>query len=245
MNSFSNNIVIQQLIELGLTNHEALIYLAVLKHGESSAGVVLDEVKLHREQVYRALKRLTDEGYLTQFEKRKRQYYSAIDPSTLVHRAKSKVAQAEALQPYLLELYRKKPQVITVTEGEEALKIQIEDMISTMENGDEYLILGGVGNQYYDIVAKYMHLYEKRLINKNIHGRILAYEGSQYPGKTAFSENLSIKKIKRPAQFPALTMIYGNKVAIDIMDPQNIAVITIENETIADSYRQTFETLWR
>lgn len=241
----SNKAVIEQLEELGLSQHEALIYLSVLKHGESSAGIILDDVNLHREQVYRALKRLVDSGFLTSFEKRKRSYYSAIDPAVLVNQTKAKVAVAESLQPYLKELHQKKPQIIRVTEGEEAVKLQLEDIIETLGEGGEYLVLGGLGQQYYDSIGKYISLFEKKLNKKYIKGRILAYEGSVYPINTSFGEHISVKKIKRPADFPTSTVIYGNKVGIDLLDPQNTAIITIENDKVAESFKQTFEALWK
>lgn len=237
--------MIEQLEELGLSQHEALIYLSVLKHGESPAGVILDDVKLHREQVYRALKRLVDSGFLTSFEKRKRNYYFAIDPDVLVNQAKAKVAVAESLQPFLKELHQKKPQIIRVTEGEEAIRLQLEDIIETVGEGGEYLVLGGLGQGYYDAASKYINLFQKRLLKKGIKGRILAYEGSEYPKDASFGESVSVKRIKRPTDFPASTVIYGNKVGIDLLDPQNTAIITIENEKVAESFRQTFEVLWR
>ena len=245
MADLSNKAVIEQLEELGLSPHEALIYLSVLKHGESPAGVILDDVKLHREQVYRALKRLVDSGFLTQFEKRKRSYYSALDPAVLVNQTKAKVTVAQSLQPFLKELHQKKPQIITVTEGEEAVKLQLEDIVQTLRDGEEYLVLGGIGQDYYEAAKKYTQIFQKQFAKKNIKGRIMAYEDTVYPTDSPLGENVSVKKIRRPTDFPASTIIYGNKVGIDLLDPENVAIITIENEKVADSYRQTFEALWR
>jgi sugar-specific transcriptional regulator TrmB len=242
----SNKDVTMQLEELGLSLHEAQIYLSVLSHGESPAGVILDDVKLHREQVYRALKRLVDQGYLTQFEKRKRSYFSAVDPSILVHQTTTKLSIAQSLQPYLKELHSKKAQIITVAEGEEAIKLQLEDMLYTIEDGGEYLIIGGLGQNYWEAASKYLEIFKKQFAKKNIKARIIAYEGVTYPKDNSFGEfNVSIKRIRRTMVFPASTAIYGDKVAIDLLDPENLAIITIENPKIANSYRQTFESLWK
>jgi len=246
MADFSNKAVTEQLQELGLTPHEARIYLSVLKQGEAPAGVILDEVKLHREQVYRALKRLVDDGLITQFEKRKRSYYSAIDPSVLINKTKAKLAVAESLEPYLRELHSKKPQVITVTEGEEAIKLLNEDMVATLPEDGEYLILGGIGQSWWEASSKYTEQFRKQFEKKRIRARIIAYEGAIYPKDTSYGElNISVKRLKRTYVLPASTAIYGNKVAIALLDPESIAIITIENEKVANSYRQTFEALWK
>ncbi len=244
MNDISNTLVTENLTELGLTAHEAAIYLAVLKHGEASAGVILDEVRLHREQVYRALKRLVDKGYLTRFEKRKRSYYSAIDPSILVNQAKAKVEIAQSLQPHLKELYQKKPQTIKVTEGDDAVKVYLDDILNTLKQGDEYLVIGGIGSSFYQFIGKSLEAYERKFKKKNIKARIIVYQGFVYPNEGYLGEAFSVKTIKKPAATPVSTAIYGDKVAIFVMDPENVAIINIENKDIAQSYRQTFEDLW-
>jgi len=245
MDTSSNNSVIQRLIELGLTFHEALIYVSVLKHGEASAGVVLDEVKLHREQVYRALKRLVDEGYLSQYEKRKRAYFTAVDPKVLVQRTKAKVALAEEVQPFLQQLRTTKPQIITVTEGVEALKLQLEDMLETIPEGGEFVNIGAVGQPYFELTKDFYPSYEKKFAKKNIHSRSIMYEGTEEWHRDQYSERFSVKRLPRPGGLPASTVVYGNKVGIDLLEQGSIAVITIENEKVADSYRTTFETLWK
>ncbi len=240
-----NNSVIQNLIELGLTYHEALIYVSVMEQGEASAGVVLDQVKLHREQVYRALKRLVDQGYLTTYEKRKRAYFSAVDPSILLQRTRAKVALAEEVMPYLQTLRTKKPQIITVTEGEDALKRQLDDMLETIPNGGEFLVLGGIGQHYYKVAEKFYGAFAKKCAKRHIKTRTIVYEGEEdtYP-EVPYQEEFSVKRIPHPGGVPQSTVIYGNKVGIDLVDPGNIAVITIENEKVAAGYRQTFEALW-
>lgn len=244
MAEIGNSSVIEQLEKLGLSKHEALIYLSVLKHGEASAGVILDEVKLHREQVYRGLKRLTDQGLVTSYQKRKRSYYSPLDPQVFISQAKTKLTLAESLQSFLNKLYQSKPQVIKVWEGEESIKLQLEDMLQTIKPGGEYLIIGGVGEQFYNLSQKYGDYYSKRFLKKNIKGRIIIYEGSIYPKESPYGENLAVKTLKRPPSTPASTVIYGNKVVIGLLEEGNIANIVIENENIANSYRETFEALW-
>lgn len=245
MDKVSNKDVISQLQELGLPSHEALIYLAVLRRGETSAGAIINEVKLHREQVYRALRNLVSEGFLTESKKNSVSSFSAINPTIFVNRSKTKLALAESIQPYLSSIKSTKQQIIQVWEGEEVVKKQLGDMVNTLKENDEYLVLGGVGQLYYEASKKYLPLFSAEFKKKNIKGRIIAYKGYEYPTNAPFGENLSIKTLNRPLETPASTVIYDNKIGIDLLDPDNIAIITIENEKVANSYRQTFEALWR
>jgi predicted transcriptional regulator len=244
MDKMSHQSVIGSLSELGLSEHEAQVYLAVLRHDEVSAGVVIAELKLHREQIYRALRRLVEEGLLSEFQKKGKSVFRAIEPDVFVKRSQTSLSIAEGLLPYLNQMKQKSGQVIQVSEGDQALKFQLEDILSTLTDGGEYLVLGGVGDLFYDAAKKYLPVFENRFKQQKISGRILVYQGAHYPNSFPFGEQLSIKELPRPFGIPASTIIYGHKVGIDLLDPENIAIITIENEKVAGSYRKTFEALW-
>lgn len=239
--------VIKNLQELGYTSHEASIYVAVLAAGEASAGKVLDEVKLHREQVYRALKRLVAEGLLTHYTKRKRGYYAAVDPEIIVKKITTKVQLAQSLQPILKEMHQNRPQVIRISEGKEALMASVEDVLKTLNPGDEYMVLGGVGETFYELSKDFISKYHKQFLKKNIRLRIIGAQGQSYSKELQSGSHISVRFLPRPYGVPASTVIYGDKVAIEVFDeevPENVAIITIENKKIAASYRHTFETMW-
>ena len=240
----SHQSVIAHLSELGLSEHEAQVYIAILRQGEVSAGVVIAELKLHREQIYRALRRLATEGLISEFQKKGKSFFRAIEPDVFVKRSQTNLSIAEGLLPYLNQIQQKSAQYIHVTEGENALKIQLEDILGTLAEGGEYLVLGGVGDLFYEAAKRYLKVFESRFKTQKISGRILVYQGAHYPNSYPFGEQLSIKELPRPFGIPASTIIYGNKVGIDLLDPENLAIITIENEKVADSYRKTFEVLW-
>lgn len=247
MTQIQHNDVIRQLQELGLSEHEASIYIAILKNGEASAGVILDEVKLHREQVYRALKRLVDDGLLTHYIKRKRSYYSAVSPDVLVKRMQAKTEIAESLQPYLSAMHLKRPQTIKVNEGLDSFRIMFEDILSTLDEGEEYFVLGGAGEAFYEHTKDFYPKYAKKLAKKRIALRMVAFEGEDFRRQFATQELLQVRMLPTSYKVAAPTAIYGDKVAIEIFDydnPDNLAVITIENKKVAEHYRQTFETIW-
>lgn len=246
MDKINNEGVISQLEELGLSSHEAVVYLACLRLNKSSTGSIIKEADLHSEQVYRSLRRLTNQGFVTETQKNNVSYFSAIDPSVLVSRTKTKLALAESLQPYLHSLKGNKRQVIQVWEGEEAVKKQLEDVLNTLNESEECLILGGVGEIFAEAFKKYLPLFAPLFRKKNIKERTIAFKGYDYPVDVPppFGGEVSTKTLDRPPTTPISTIIYGNKYALDLIDPDNIAIITIENEQVANSLRQTFEALW-
>jgi predicted transcriptional regulator len=246
MDQLDHSDVTRQLEDIGLSAHEAQLYLEILRFGEASVGMLLKNVKLHREQAYRALKHLEEAMLVRRFVKRRRAYFAATDPEILIRRVQAKVDVAESLQPLLKGMYQHHPHVIQVREGAESFEALFEDILREFKDGGEYLILGGQGEQFYRLdeirpmYQKYANLYAK----KGISLRMLSFEGQDFTTQYWTQPLLEVRELPGSYAMPVATVIYGNKVAMEVMDPERISIITIENEHIADAYRQQFEALW-
>ena len=247
MNTLSNESVLRQLEEIGLTTHEAEIYLEILRFGEASVGMILEKVPLHREQAYRALKKLEEAELIRQFIKHKRAYFAATNPEILINRVKSKIEIAESLQPLLKGMYQHYPHVVQVRENVESFEYLFEDILKTVGKDGEYLILGGVGNAFYSLekVRPLYHKYVNIYAKKNINLRMLSFGGQDFTTQFWAQPLLEVKELPGSYGTPVATVIYGDKVALEVMDPENISIISIENKNIADAYRQQFESLWK
>lgn len=244
MNQPDNQTVTTKLRALGFTPHEAEVYLVILRKGEASGGQVLAETKLHREQVYRALKKLVDTGLLTTYQKYKRGYYTATDPKTLVRQNKAKMEIAESLQPYLRVLHRQQPHVIQVWEGSDALAQHFADVLASVPRNGEYLILLGPGREFYVLARQLFTTYGRKYAKKGIKARIVAYEGDDFTGQIASGQPTEVHYLPQSYASPVGTVIFRDKVAIEIIDQEHPSVITIENAKLAEGYRQMFDTLW-
>lgn len=239
--------VTKQLEEIGLTSHEASLYLEILRNGEASVGILLQHVKLHREQAYRALKRLEEAGLIRKYEKRKRAYFAITNTDLLIERVKERVQVAETIQPILKSLHQRQPHVVRVVDGPESFAILLKDCLDTLKRDSEYLILGGQGQTFerleevWTLYEKYVKIFAKR----NIKLRMLAFEGEDFSSQLRVQELLEIRELPGSYIGPVATVIYANKVALEVMDPENISIVMIENKKIAESYKQQFEALWK
>lgn len=73
----------KQLMEFGLDDKEAKIYLAILELGGESVLQIAKKAKLNRVSTYEALKSLSKMGLISSFTKGKRVHYGAADPDRL------------------------------------------------------------------------------------------------------------------------------------------------------------------
>ena len=72
-----------QLQELGLTEGEAKVYLALVKHGLATVGPVVKESRVAYSNIYEILARLQEKGLVTFIIKSKTHHYRAVPPHRL------------------------------------------------------------------------------------------------------------------------------------------------------------------
>ncbi|MEK7201935.1 MAG: helix-turn-helix domain-containing protein [Patescibacteria group bacterium] len=243
----NHNNVTKQLEEIGLSSHEAALYVEILRQGEASVGMMLEHVKLHREQAYRALKRLEEAALVRKYEKHKRLYFSVTDTDLLIKEVRDKVYVAEALQPILKGMHQRQPHVVRVIEGAEGFGVLINDLLDTLKKDNEYLILGGQG-EIFERLDGIWPLYEKAaktFAKRNISLRMIAFAGQDFSRQFQAQPLLTIRELPGEYIGPVAIVIYGHKVALEVMDPDNTSIVIIENRHIAESYRQQFEALWK
>ena len=76
-----NDVQVQQLMILGMSRYKASVYLALLRHDEtSSAAEVSDRADVPRQRVYDVLASLQDQGLVVTKDGRPMRYM-ALDPS--------------------------------------------------------------------------------------------------------------------------------------------------------------------
>lgn len=70
---------------LGLTKNEISVYLALLRLGETTAGLIVDESHVTRSKIYDLLERLQQKGLVSFIYKKSVRYYHAAPPQTIIH----------------------------------------------------------------------------------------------------------------------------------------------------------------
>src|SRR3989344_3475855 len=70
----------KSLQNLGLTDGEIRVYLALLKLGPSTSGPITDKSRVSSSKIYNILERLMQKGIVSYIIKEKTRYYQAEDP---------------------------------------------------------------------------------------------------------------------------------------------------------------------
>jgi HTH-type transcriptional regulator, sugar sensing transcriptional regulator len=232
--------------DLGLTQAEIKVYVALLELGSSSAGPILEKSKIQNSVVHRALNSLIDKGLINFILEGRRKIYQATDPENFYNFIDDKRSRFGQILPELKKRQKlaKKQEQATVYRGKRGLNELYNCLLNS--GGKEYNTFGGGTRVAYEIMNEtwWKNLHAKR-IAKKIKCRQVFDETIR-----KFGEELNSKKITDirflPRKFEQLqeTIIIGNYVGIAIF-AKNPYGILIKDKLVADGYRKQFEILWK
>jgi len=126
--------------DLGLSNAEAKIYYALLELGQSKTGQIIDKTKLQSSTVYHVLGSLIEKGIVSHVHIGKVKYYQAESPENLMHFLEEKKKNLQTILPELKEkeIISKQKQSAKVYEGIKGMTAAFNDILETMNPGEEY-----------------------------------------------------------------------------------------------------------
>lgn len=234
----------EALVEVGLTPNEAKVYLALLGLGEGSVGEITDRVKLHRSTVYDALERLTHKGVASYILKNDTKVFAASDPEDLIGLLKEKELKIKAILPKLkLEksLAAKDKTSAQVFEGVTSLRAAA---YSLLDRG-EPIVVYGLPKITPDIIKYFINDFHRQRIEKKIEMRHIYNEDAK--DRIDYLNSLPLTEAKYlPERYstPVSTMVCGDTVLI-INWAKPLTFIQIKNRTLADTYRNYFEVLYK
>lgn len=225
------------LIESGLTDSEAKVYLALLEEGPTLAGTISRRTGIHRRNIYDITERLIKKGFVGYILENNRRLFEAVNPEKILDTIKVKEQEFKENLPQLKELYKKtkEKQETNFYKGVEGLKTIFQDQL---EESKEVLILGA-SEAAFQTLPFYFKWYDKTRIQKRIKAKIITSE--KLKRKIPFSET---KILPQGYSNPMAINIYKDKVAIILWKKEPMAIL-IKNLEIAESYRKYFELIWR
>ena len=225
--------------QLGLTNNEAKIYLALLEVGPCSAGKISNKSGLHRRSVYDSLNILIDKGLVSYILKNNIKVFSPCSPNRFKDILFEKQNLLDSILPDMLSFFEssKKCEETNFFKGREGLKSVFEDQL---EVGCEILVIGA-SPLAYDILQFYFKWFDKKRVKHKIKTRVI-FNKPDKNIKIPFSE---VRFLPQKYMSPLAINIYGDKVAIILWSKNNPLAIVIKNKMISEGYKKYFEVMWR
>src|SRR3989344_7048346 len=203
-------------LEIGLSENEAEIYLALLSLGPSLVSKIVKKTRINRTNIYDRLEKLISKGLVSYVIKNNRKHFYASEPSRILRYLDEKQnkinEEKEAIEKMLPALEKIQPvkeeESVEVYEGKEGLKTILENIIRSKK---DILTYGSEGN-FSNVLSFYFKHYLQRLEKMGIKMKVLFnYDSAKKPFKWKFAEARYLPKLYKT---PTETTIYGDKVVI-------------------------------
>lgn len=232
----------QILEDIGLTNAEIKVYLALLELGSSTAGPIIDKTNLQSSVVHATLGKLTQKGFVSSIKESKRNHYQPSDPKHIITYIDEKKERYERLLPELLlkqQLAQVKPEIVTY-KGIKGIKELLYMLLDA--GGFEHHTFGSTQKSLM-LGESWWVQYHKRRAQKKIKAKLLFNE-SLAKWKAEVKYPLAqVRYTKKGFEPLTETIIRNDKIGIIIWSDSPIGVLIHQQEAAA-SYDAFFTVLW-
>lgn len=244
-------VIKKALKEIGLSEKESLVLMALLESGPMLASAVAKAAKLNRTTTYGILKELAEKGLASSVKKHGATRYQSIAPELLpsyIERRREALAESKKEVQDLLpqiKLLRSKGKILPKVqffEGEEGVKQAYEDTLINNKGG-VLKDITGVDAVFRRLGENWVKYYLQKRAKLGIKCTDLAPE-SEWARKSKEDDAKYLRTTKFiPAQygFNAEFALYDNKVSIFSYAQENPVAIIIEDETVSDMMQKLFD----
>jgi sugar-specific transcriptional regulator TrmB len=238
--------VLQKLLDVGLNEREAKVYLALLELGEANIAKISQKARIKRSTVYDMLELLKEKGLISQSTLKKRPIYFAENPQKIIEDLETKKKGIEEVMPELVAVMNvldKKPKM-RYFEGTVAVKEIFEDTLQYFDSEIltwfpyPYLNLGeDYFWKYYNVQRVKRKIWMRVIMPDREENQKISQKMKAYIVSTKFvsAENFS--------NFDIEIKIY-DKIKIGIISHKENLGIMIESKKIFDGFKGIFEEMW-
>ena len=238
--------------EIGLSQGETKVYLALIGLGATKTGPLAKKAEVSSSKVYKILDRLIQKSLVGHVLQGKIKYFQALEPKRVLdyleHKEQELKERKESIAKIipLLELEQKmsgKKSQAVIYEGFKAIKNFYLNILEELKSGETYYVLGA----YYGLekvgVKEFFQNYHTQRAKKRIKVKMLAnhdVKGQLVPATASYSE---IRFLPQYFITNMTIVFYKNKAFIFFLTENPIGFLMI-NEEAVKSFKAYFDTFW-
>ena len=232
----------QILEDIGLTNAEIKVYLALLELGESTAGPIIEKSKLQSSVVHMTLIKLADKGFLSVVKEGQRNHYSASNPKHIVEFINEKRERFEEILPQLLlkQQLSKEHSGLKMFQGTKGVKELLYELLDA--GGHEHHTMGSTIKSAMLGDAWWISYHKKRW-EKSIRAKLLFKESLRNWKPSSVYKLTELKYLKAGFEPLTETIIRNDKIGIIIWTDKPMGIL-IHDKEATESYDKYFQLLW-
>ena len=239
------------LTDIGITEGETKVYLALLRLGSAKTGLLAKEAQVSSSKVYKILARLMVKGLVGHVTKGKIQHFNALGPARILQymdekeeQLRQKRVSIEKIIPQL-ELAQRmahEKTEATIYDGFKAVTNLFRSIVDELQRGEEYYVLGA---NYGDVpgLRPFFHQHHIRRAEKGIKLVMLA----NHDTKDNLEQTTTVlSEIRFLPQYllSHMEIVFYKRKTFMVVWTKNPVGFLIENEEATQGFRKYFETFW-
>lgn len=237
---------LQQLEEIGLSDKEAKVYVALLKIGRGTAYRIAKVADVKTPTTYLVLDDLLKKGLAFKIPYAKGQMFVAKEPTEYLQEKKNKLQSFESILPQIMNLRSQQDDSKIVTfDGHEGLKDALNYKINEMRGKTFYSFYSDLPKP--DEETKNIYLaWNKKAHRNNIHFKIIAPKSEKITSFVEPNEEIyrgNMKLIDVDLWSPDAGIEIGDGF-VRVTAINNLQVVLIDNKAIANAMKQIFDMVW-
>ncbi len=232
----------ETLKDIGFSQNESRIYLALLEIGSSNVGKIANKSGVHRTNVYDALENLSRRGLVSSVLKGNIRFYEGIDPGNLVNLLKEKENKLSLILPQLRLKHSQKTEIVRSYEGIQAVRNIFNNFLEKKATIYTY---GTPREAIIQLGIPFLTQFHKKRVQKKIW--MLHIYNEDAKDRVDFLNKLKFTGAKYlPKEYNtfATTRVCGDEVVITHYTRPPLT-IQICNKELAETYKKYFKLLWK
>lgn len=237
------NLKVEKVLEnLGFSPNEIKVYITLNDYGSTKAGRISKLASIDRSSCYNALKTLQEKGLVSYVMIGKIKWFQGTGPKRLLEYLREQEEDVKEILPELHARHKasKIEGQVRLFKGVKGIKTIFLDIARTkMDN----LVFGSEG-QFSEKMPEFAMQFNRMKKEGNIKTKLILRKGRKEEESQLSGSRLSEHRFIEADESPAVTNIYGEKIAIIIWTDEPEGII-IENKAAADAYRSYFDFMWK
>lgn len=238
----------QKLIEFGLSENEAKIYVSLLEYGKELGGTKIALIsRIHRQYIYGALPNLIQLGLVEEVGNGKHKKYKANSPKEIEKIGRRRALKAGDLAKELnLVSNIGNEQDFEVLQGKKAIQEYEMQYAMRAQAGNEEYIIGGATEFFSEVMEDTLEEYLETKTAKNIGVKYIGTKDEEalYQKYVGLYENQQYHFMEALPKGKTHTVIREDTVSFfSFLTPPLVYVV--KSEEIAENYKNFFMMLWK
>jgi sugar-specific transcriptional regulator TrmB len=241
----------QILREIGVSEGEIKVYLALLKSGGARKTELSKNAGVSSSKVYEICSRLQSKGIVGSIVKDKKTHFQAMEPSRLMDFFNERTARIERQRkelekaiPVLENYTRTRENKAVLYEGLTAIKNVYRNILEELEEGDEYHVIGANYGESIQGVKEFFENYHRQRAKKGIKAKILVnHDAKDILVKTIHSKS-EIRFLPQYLMNNMIILFYKDKSFIFFLAKDSVGLL-IENAEVSKGFKSYFDAFWK